>query len=303
MTEKPGSALKIALLQMKAHGTDIDANADKAETYCREAARQGAGIALMPEMWSIGYTFYDEENPDIPNTFEEWAALAVGPESAYVRRFRALARELKMAIGLTYLEAWEGRPRNTISLIDRHGEIVLTYAKVHTCEFDMEKHLTPGDGFPVAELDTAAGPVKVGAMICYDREFPESARVLMMNGAELVLVPNACDWEINRSAQLRARAYENMFAVAMANYPAPGLGHSVLYDGMAFGKDEGSRDMTVIKAGDDVECVFTAPLDLDALRAYRNDETWGNAYRRPRLYGALTDEEIKPPFVRPDATR
>ncbi len=292
------SLLKIALLQIKAHGTDIDANAHKAEAYCREAARQDAGIALMPEMWSIGYSL-----PEGEGEFEEWAAQAVGPKSDYVRRFRALARELEMAIGLTYLEAWEDRPRNTISIIDRHGEVVLTYAKVHTCEFDREKHLTPGDGFPVAELDTAAGPVKVGAMICYDREFPESARVLMMNGAELVLVPNACDWEINRSTQLRTRAYENMFAVAMANYPAPENGHSVLYDGMAFAVGQGSRDMTVIEAGDDVEGVFVGPLDLDALRAYREDETWGNSYRRPRLYGALTDEEVKPPFIRPDATR
>ena len=50
--------------------------------------------------------------------------------------------------------------------------------------FDVERHLTPGDGFHVAELDTAEGPVKVGAMICYDREFPESARILMLQGAE-----------------------------------------------------------------------------------------------------------------------
>jgi N-carbamoylputrescine amidase len=80
-----------------------------------------------------------------------------------------------------------------VSLIDRHGRIAFTYAKVHTCDFDLpERALTPGEDFHVAALDTAAGEVVVGAMICYDREFPESARVLMLKGVELILVPNAC---------------------------------------------------------------------------------------------------------------
>ena len=87
-----------------------------------------------------------------------------------------------MAVAITYLERYEPLPRNTVTLFDRFGKPVLTYAKVHTCDFDVEQHLTPGDEFPVAELDTAAGPVKVGAMICYDREFPESARILMLQG-------------------------------------------------------------------------------------------------------------------------
>lgn len=58
-------------------------------------------------------------------------------------------------------------------------------------------------------------------MICYDREFPESARILMPKGAELILVPNACFLEHNRISQLRARAFENTVAVAVANYAAP----------------------------------------------------------------------------------
>ena len=92
-------------------------------------------------------------------------------------------------------------------------------SKVHTCDFDVEHNLTPGEDFYVASLDTVCGEVKVGAMICYDREFPESARILMLKGAELILVPNACPMEINRLSQLRARAYENMTAIATCNYP------------------------------------------------------------------------------------
>ena len=64
--------------------------------------------------------------------------------------------------------------------------------KVHTCDFDMEAALTPGDDFYVCTLDTAKGDVRIGAMICYDREFPESARILMLKGAELILTSNAC---------------------------------------------------------------------------------------------------------------
>ena len=82
-----------------------------------------------------------------------------------------------MSIAVTYLEKWnEGKssPRNTVSLIDRTGEIILTYAKVHTCEFDVESGLTPGEDFPICSLTTAKGEVKIGFMICFDREFPES---------------------------------------------------------------------------------------------------------------------------------
>ena len=113
----------------------------------------------------------------------------------FLREFKAFAMRgnvLDMAIGVTLLEAWPGGPRNTLVLFDRRGERKLTYAKVHTCDFDVERNLTPGDGFFVTELDTAAGPVQVGAMICFDREFPESARILMLQGAELILTPNAC---------------------------------------------------------------------------------------------------------------
>ena len=70
-------------------------------------------------------------------------------------------------------------------------------------------------------LETKGGPVRVGAMICMDREFSESARILMPKGAELILTPNACPLEAHRLGQFRARAFENMVGLAMANYAAP----------------------------------------------------------------------------------
>ena len=87
----------------------------------------------------------------------------------FITTFGELAGELEMAIGITFLEAASAGPRNTLLLFDRHGGKALSYSKVHTCDFDVERHLVPGSDFPVAELDTATGKVKTGAMICYDR--------------------------------------------------------------------------------------------------------------------------------------
>ena len=300
-----GSFLKVALLQMTGCGTDKNANLAKGDAFCRRARGMGADIALFPEMWSVGMTFYDPKREDDRG---RWHALAISRDDPFVSYFQNLARELNMAIALTYLEEWDVAPRNSVSLIDRHGKIVLTYAKVHTCEFDVEAAITPGDGFPVCALDTKQGVFKIGFMICYDREFPESARILMLEGAELILTPNACTLDEHRLSQFKTRAYENMVGVAMTNYAAPqNNGHSIAFDGMAYGvaapfEDGEPRDTLIIEAGE-LEDVYLAAFDMDSIRGYRERETWGDAYRRPRLYKALVAEEVQPPFVRKDATR
>jgi len=156
----------------------------------------------------------------------------------------------------------------------------------------------------VAALDTASGPVAVGAMICYDREFPESARVLMLEGAEIVLTPNSCEMDVARVEQFRARAFENMIGVALANYPAPHAnGRSVAFDPIVYEVEDGpARDTTIVEAGPD-EGIVVAEFDLDRIRAHRQRETWGNAFRRPRAYGPITSTEVREPFVRPEARR
>ncbi|HEX3558043.1 MAG TPA: carbon-nitrogen hydrolase family protein [Pyrinomonadaceae bacterium] len=300
------SPLNVALLQMTPCGDDEDANLSKGEAFCRRARAAGADIALFPEMWNVGHTFFD---PAEPGGRERWQARAVGPEDQFVRHFRALAAELNMAIALTYLERWPVAPRNSVSLIDRRGEVSMTYAKVHTCDFGSEAALTPGDEFRVCALDTACGEVRVGTMICYDREFPESARVLMLRGAEIILTPNACTLDPTRIGQFRARAYENMVGVAMTNYAAPrNNGHSVAFDAVACtgphadGSDGEARDTLIVEAGER-EGIYLAPFDLEELRAYRRRETWGNAYRRPRCYAPLVSPEVHEPFIRHDARR
>jgi N-carbamoylputrescine amidase len=316
--------LKIALLQMVSAKTDQDANLAKGDAFCRRAREMGADIALFPEMWNIGYTsFFPFATPEsnvwkaperwngatpliesavLQEARETWQARAITLDDPFVLHFRELARELEMAIGLTFLERWPGAPRNTLALIDRHGEIALTYAKVHTCDFDLfESACTPGADFYVTTLDTAQGPVQIGAMICFDREFPESARILMLKGAEIILTPNACWLEYNRITQFRFRAWENMVGLAMANYAAPQEnGHSCAFEPNVFDERGNTRDSLIIEAGT-AEGVYLAPFDLERLRKYRIAEAMGNAFRRPHRYAALTSLDVAPPFVRVDA--
>ena len=303
-TETDVTIVRVALLQLRSCD-DRRANLDKGLDACRRAKAMGADVALFPEMWSIGY----EDAPSDPHGRAAWQREAIGEDDPWIRTHASLARELEMAIAPTYLERWQPQPRNTMALIDRHGEIVLTYAKVHTCDFGMESAVTPGEAFGVCDLDTAAGSVRVGAMICYDREFPESARLLMLLGAELVLAPNACHMDVTRIAMMRSRAAENMMGIAMANYPAPRFdGTSLAIDGVAFrdapdGEEFGEAvDPLMLQAGEE-EDIFLADFELDRLRAYRASEVWGNAFRKPGSYGSLTSPEVLPPFVRPEARR
>ena len=218
--------LTIAFLQLLPAGS-LMGNLEKGIEACRQAKEKGADIAIFPEMWSCGYAFPHDEA-----SLREYA---VSCDNVFVKRFSELAEELDMAIAV--------------------GKLQYRYSKVHICDFgeeDDEGVLDAGDAFFVADLDTKEGIIKVGSMICYDREFPESARILMLKGAELLLVPNACPMELNRLAQLRGRAYENMLAIATCNYPAPHPdcnGHSTLFDGVVYLPElSGSRDTCVFEA-------------------------------------------------------
>lgn len=286
--------LKVALLQLQPEKTP-EGNLKKGLEACRKAKEMGADIALFPEMWNNGY--YIAENVD------ELKKSAISADGEWVNSFGDLAKELDMAIGVTFLERYEPLPRNTVCLFDRFGKRVMTYAKVHTCDFGEECRLTPGEDFYVADLNTGQGNVQIGAMICYDREFPESARILMLKGAEILLVPNACPMEINRLSQLRGRAFENMVGIATCNYPAgqPDCnGHSSAFDGVAYLPElQGSRDTCILEA-DGEEGIFMAEFDMDMVRKYRTEEVHGNAYRHPQKYHILIEEEIKEPFVRSD---
>lgn len=279
--------IKIALLQLLP-GDTLDEQLQNGIRACEEAKNLGADIALFPEMWSDGYR--------IPQDAEQLEKLVIKKDSDFVKSFGNLAEKLQMAIGITILEKHEPRPLNSILLFDRTGQEKLHYSKVHTCDFDEEKMLSSGDDFYVVDLDLGKCSVKVGSMICFDREFPESARILMLKGAELILAPNACPMEINRLSALRTRAYENMVAIATCNYPKgqPDCnGHSTVFDGVAWLRGEpGVRNMCIYEAPEEAG-VYVAELDLTMLRDYRAHEVMGDKYRHPEKYGTLVDDAMK----------
>lgn len=279
--------IKIAFAQLLP-GIDLDENLDIGKKACVEAKEKGADIALFPEMWSDGYY--------LPQDEKEMNSLAISKDSDFINEFHKLSAELQMAIGITFIEANDTKPLNSVIFFDRYGNEILHYSKLHTCAFADEKVLSGGNDFYVADLDFGEGTIKIGSMVCFDREFPESARILMLKGAELILAPNACPMEINRLSALRTRAYENMVAVATCNYPEghPDCnGHSTLFDGVPWLRDEpGSRDMCVFEAPGEPG-VYVAELDVDRLRTHRSNDIMGDKYRHPEKYGILSDSDVR----------
>lgn len=278
-----GPVLRLALVQSHPRSGPAETRVE-GEAFCREARQAGAHLILFPEMYSVGYR--TEVDFDDPEQVQEWRSAAVEASGPFLNHFRNLSRELELAVCMGFLERRGTELRNAAILFDWQGREVLTYAKVHTCRFfPMESRLTPGDRFPVATLETAAGTIRTGIMICYDREFPESARLLMLNGAELILTPNACQLNALRLEQFRARAWENAVAVAMASYASgQGDGHSCSYQA-----DGAELRLAGSEAG-----VVYVDLDLGKLRAIRRYSYWGGAWRRPELYGPMSKPLAQP---------
>jgi len=290
-----GNEVKVALLQLNPVGSDVSGNLKKGEDYIRKAKMMDADIVLFPEMWSIGYSRYNlpgtSYTPDkYPLSFEEWKSKELDAESEFIKHFQSLARELDMAIIITYLEKWDNLPRNSATVIDHNGNLLMTYAKVHTSDMKAtESNCTPGDDFYVCSLPVREDTVCLGIMTCFDREFPESARILMLKGAELILTPNACTLEEKRINQFQSRAYENAVAVAMTNYASPSQnGHSCAFDvngDKLFVADEG-------------EGIFIVSFDMGKIREYRSRTSWGNAFRRPTKYGLINSTDVDSVFIR-----
>ena len=260
----------------------------------------GADLVLFPEMWSNGYAppfpkaFDEPLHPDFEQERKAWFADAVDIDSPYVKELQSAAAQFQIGVCATFLSQHQGKFQNTAILIDRNGRILLNYAKVHTCDFSLEKLLSHGTEFFVCDFEG----VKIGVMICYDREFPESARVLMLKGAEIILVPNACDMNGARLNQLNARAFENMVGIAMANYPGRGWGGSCAFSPVVFDENGNNIDNVLLQADDISEQIYLAEFNIEEMRAYRKRETWGNAYRKPEAYADLVSFTVQEPFIR-----
>lgn len=138
-------------------------------------------------------------------------------------------------------------------------------------------------------------------MICYDREYPESARVLMLKGAEIILVPNDCGSMKPRLCALSTRAYENMTGIAMANPNGENAGNSCAFSPICWDENGNCVDNVLFMADDMTEGLCYAEFDMDAIRSYREQEMMGNTFRKVKAYDCLLSKEIEYPFIRDKA--
>lgn len=274
--------MRIALAQQRAASLRPGQNLLTGLDIASQAHRQGADLVVFPELWQIGYGAC----PAGSAARADWMRLAAGLDDPWLGRFQAEAARLRLAMVITFLHQQGAGAASAAAVIDADGAVVLVQHKVHVCDFSWEAVLTPGQEFRAAPVLTRAGPVELGVMICFDREFPESARVLALAGAELIVCPNACLLCDDRIGQLRARAFENMIAVALANYPLPMMnGRSCVFDGIAAQRDR-PRDHQLVAAGPRAGLVC-ADVDLEALRRYRARGLWPPHRRRPGAYQSL----------------
>lgn len=273
---------KAAILQMRSAAGELKKNTETVLSHMRTAAEHGADILLLPECFLNGYRM-PIENQD-----------AVTEESIWIRKLCEAAKKLRIGVTATAFAKGHKKPRNTAFVIDKEGRIKMRYDKVHTCRFADEKCLESGREFKVCDFHG----VRLGIMICYDREYPESARVLMMKGAEIILVPNDCEQMAPRVQALSTRAYENMVGVAMANPDGERAGCSCAYSPVCWDEEGNCIDNTILLADSETQGLFYAEFDMDRLRAYREKEMMGNTFRRTETYGELLNPEITYPFIR-----
>ncbi len=283
--------LKVAIVQYNTAVPDIGKNTETALKFIKEASDNGADLVLFPECFLTAYAPPDiceellpvreiEDHPD----FVKWCGNALTEDDAHFIRITRLAAELKIGVVITGFSKGERYPQNTAWIIDRDGTVILKYSKVHTCDFDWERYLESGDSFPVCQFDGIA----IGVMICYDREYPESARELMLNGAELIMHPNDCGGMPPRLKELAVRAMENMVGIAMANPPGHGMGNSCAFGPMVWTEGGGVLDNTMLVGDELAETIYYAEFDVDEIRAYRKREDMGK-YRKPMAYRKIAE--------------
>ena len=257
-----------------------DENLERAAQMIEAAAKDGARVVCLQECFA---TWFFPQRID-PRA-QEIAETLDGPTVTHMRK---LAKALGITLIVPFYErAMAGELYNAAAIVDRAGDVLGVYRKHHlpmSARFNEKFYFRPGNkGFPV--FDTPEG--RIGIMICYDRHFPESARMLGLAGAEVIFVPTAaCSayaakaWEI----ELRGHAIANGVFVAGVN--RVGTEFDSTYFGCSLFVDPLGE--VLMRAGPDEEQVLVADLHrarLEEVRAvwpfYRD--------RRPEAYGRIVE--------------
>jgi N-carbamoylputrescine amidase len=277
---------KAAMIQFTG-AFEKEKNIAKAEAYVAEAVENAARIVCLQELFSTTYFCYTE-NPDF------WSLAEPIPGPTIDRMCELARRHGIVLVAPIYEKAIKGELYNTAVVIGPDGEIMGKYRKtsiplVKTASLvGSEKYyFKPGNlGFPVWQKPFG---VNLGVMICYDRHFPEHARLLALNGADLVFVPTATTgmsrylWEI----ELQAHAIENIYYVGGVNRVGYDDGGSTeqRYYGASFFTDP--KGTILDQASEDDEGIVYAEIDTALIEDLRNE--WGFFRdRRPEMYAELS---------------
>jgi N-carbamoylputrescine amidase len=278
----------LAVIQM--HMTaDLQDNLSRAEAHVRSAAGQGAGVILLPELFESLYFCQAER--------EEYFALAHEVRGhPFLGRFQNLAAELGVVLPISFFEAAGQAHYNSLATIDATGEVLGVYRKSHIPDgpgYEEKYYFNPGDtGFKV--WDTRVGRVGVG--ICWDQWYPETARAMLLLGADFLLYPTAIGSEPaevqtpnNHHMWQRAmvgHAVSNSSYVGAANRIGTEMveGTQQTYYGHAFIADYTGE--LVAEFGSSDEGALLHLLDLAAARKFRAGMGFFRD-RRPDLYGPL----------------
>ncbi|MGN0426426.1 MAG: N-carbamoylputrescine amidase [Agathobacter sp.] len=281
----------IATIQMKCTN-EVTENIKKAEAMVRKAAKMGANVILLPELFERQY-FCQERR------YEYYDFAKSTEENDAVRHFIKIAKELGVVLPISFYEKDKNRLYNSIAVIDADGTLLGVYRKTHIPDdhYYQEKfYFCPGDtGFKV--WDTRFG--KIGIGICWDQWFPETARSLAVKGAEMILYPTAigsepileCDSMPHWRRCMQGHAASNLLPVAAANrigleevIPCKENGmqsSSLNFYGSSFITDETGE--IVADGCRDQEEILTATFDLDEIA--NNRLSWGIFRdRRPECY-------------------
>ena len=283
----------LAATQM-ACGSDRAANLERAEQLIRRAASQGANIILIQELFETPY-FCQDQLPDF------FALARPVEDNEGIAKFQSLARELGVVLPFSFFERDNQAYFNSVAMIDAGGEMLGVYRKTHIPDgvgYQEKYYFNPGDtGFRV--WDTKFGQVGLG--ICWDQWFPETARCLVLGGAEILLYPTAIgnepqfpDWDSRDHWQraMQGHAASNMIPLVASNRIGTEQGQSseMTFYGSSFIADE--TGAKVAEANRTDESVLVHTFDLDAIRNQRAQ--WGFFRdRRPEHYGALTKLSAK----------
>ncbi len=286
--------VKVAALQFSC-SRDVQENINKAEMMVREAADNDANIILLPELFERQY-FCQEKRYDY---YDYALPLEKNPA---VNRFKEVAKELGVVIPVSFYERDIDRLFNTVAMIDADGSVLGIYRKTHIPDdhFYQEKfYFTPGDtGFKV--FDTRFGCIGVG--ICWDQWFPETARCMAVQGAEMLLYPTAIGSEpildVDSSGHWRrvmqGHAAANLMPVVAANRIGvetvepckenAGQSSSLDFYGCSFIADATGD---IIASAKQEETILYGEFDLDVLKEERL--SWGLFRdRRPETYIVMT---------------